>query len=366
MNWLESLSIANFAPSAIVFLLILLGLLVGKIKIFNLQIGLVGVLGLSILYGYLIAKYPTSQSNSLLEICQFLSSFSTSLFISVIGVQAGSSFSLQTLKKGWKALVSGMCVVLLGAGIAGIPLKTTTSIEKDLLLGIFAGGMTSTPALATAQELCGVETAVALGYGMTYWIGLLFIVFFVQLLRKNNRKNHKIESPLKAERAGTVTADSLLSLSLVIVLGYIFGTILPIGNTGGVILSGFIFGILLKRRNKTLSNIASYKNLGLALLLVSAGIPAGKQLFLNQLSHYLGYGVLITSSSIIIGYILIRFVFGFSKLESLIILSGGMTSTPALATLEESDSTIDLSIYALSYTGALIALLISTHILFSI
>ena len=366
MSWLESFCSSHLTPSLLIFLLILLGLLIGKIKFFHLQLGIVGVLLLSLLCGYWLAQYPIEETDSVLEICSFLSSFSTPLFISVIGLQAGSSFWNKKQTKGWKAFLAGMCVVGGGTMVAFLILQSIPTIEKDLLLGLFAGSMTSTPALAASQELCGTGAAVALGYGLSYWIGLILIVLLVQIFYKGESNSQSVQSFSKAQPSKRSKADALIILSSVIVSGYVIGWILPIGTTGGVLLCGFIFGLISVKSDKTLPNMESYKKLGLTLLLIGAGIPAGKQLFFNHLSHYFIYGTLIAFGAILMGYLSIRFLLGYSKNEALILLSGGMTSTPAIAALEEKEKSIDLSLYALSYTGALTALLISVHILFQI
>lgn len=63
------------------------------------------------------------------------------------------------------------------AGVAGAP------GPLDLALGIFAGAMTSTPALAAASEaLPAGGERVAVGYGLAYPFGVVAVVLFVQLL----------------------------------------------------------------------------------------------------------------------------------------------------------------------------------------
>lgn len=364
MSWLREFCTSQITPCLIIFLLILMGTFIEKIRIFRIQIGHAGILGLSLICGYWIAKYPNTEVISTFEICPFLSTFSTALFIAVIGLEAGTSFSIHKINRDIKAFFSGMCVVSSGALMAFLILQFFPTSEKAMVLGLFTGSMTSTPTLSIAQELCGLESAVTLGYSLSYWIGLTLIVVFVQIFYNKHNTPQTSKKEIHLQNANRDQTETLFVLSLVIVCGHIVGWMIPIGNAGSTLVCGFLCGLILVKKEKPISNLSSYKKMGLNLLLICSGLSAGKQIFFNRISPFLGYGVLISLGAILIGYILIRFLLKFSNNETLILLSGGMTSTPAIATLEEKDKNIDLSLYALSYTGALAALFITIHVLF--
>lgn len=353
----------------VLFALILIGLLIGRIRICGVRIGLACVLIFSILFGYLIGNYTILFDESTASTCNFLSSFGMVLFIAVIGLQAGEAFTTVTGKKQWKACIGGIGVVAIGALVLiGCALIDGT-ISKDILLGLFAGSMTSTPVMSTALELYGSESSVAIGYGISYWIGLLSTVLFIQLFRLPYAYNidRKEKNSVNSETIKPINRldliESLMLLSGTILTGSILAVIFPIGNTGGVLLSGLLVGLICSKKGKSLSDMTSYKTLGLILFFIGNGITAGKQLNGGISLYYILYGAMISMIAIGLGYCLIYFVLGFSKSETLAILCGGMTSTPAIGVLQERDRAVDLSLYAMSYVGSLITLLVFVQII---
>ena len=102
-----------------------------------------------------------------------------------------------------------------------------------------------------------------------------------------------------------------------------------------------------------------FRELGLMLFLVGAGIPGGKN-FVNYFKvAYFFYGVAMTIVPMVIGFIFARFVLKLSLLNNLGSITGGMTSTPALGTLINVAGTDDVaSAYAATYPIALIAVVL--------
>lgn len=355
----------------VLFALILIGLLIGKIRFCGVRFGLAGVLIISLLTGFLIGNYTIIFDETMESTCNFLSSFGTSLFIAVIGLQAGEMFTTVKGKKQWKALLGGIAVVMIGAIVLIVCALIDSSVPKDLLLGIFAGSMTSTPTMSAALETHGSASSVAIGYGISYWIGLLSVVLFVQMFRmpyaacrSDCKPNNEMFLSHTADMAKQLNqTDSLMLLSGTILIGSILSLILPIGNTGGVLLSGLLIGFLVRKRGKQLCDLAAYKTLGLILFFIGNGITAGTQLKGGISWHYFFYGTMISALAIGLGYSLIHFVLRFSKSDTLAILCGGMTSTPAIGVLQDRDRDTDLSVYATSYVGALITLLVFVQII---
>ena len=353
-----------FTPTFTVFLLIFLGIFIGKIKIRNIQLGHAAVLGISLLLGVLIGYTSMGSVASLLPHCSFLSSLGTAIFISVIGLHAGTVFSQAKQKRLWKAFLGGCSVVLIGATTTFILLYLDPAFPTDLLLGIFAGAMTSTPTLAMVQELYGQASIGSIGYGMAYCIGVLSIALFVQFIPCPQRT-----TPIWEEQQTTrpiSQTGTLLSLSLCVLIGSLIGWLLPIGSTGGYLLSGILFGWMSAKKEHSLSDMNLLKQLGLTMFLIGTGLPTGIQLTNGLPLRSILYGTLISISSILTGYFLLRFLFRYNTLDALSILCGGMTSTPAIGILQQKNTETDPAIYSMAYTGALITLLISIQILFYI
>ena len=352
---------------SVVFFLLLIGLLIGKIKLFGIRLGLAGVLVVSLLSGWLIKNYTVIYDTSFAEICSFLSTFGTMLFLSVIGLQAGEAFVTSNFKKQWKAFLGGICVVIIGALMLLGCLWIERGSAKDLILGIFAGSMTSTPTMSAALEVYGVHSSVAVGYGISYCIGLLSVVLFVQMVRLPCIDNTKKQGDDKSSTSNRLSSlDSLVVLSGIVLLGLLVSTILPIGKTGGVLISGILVGAITAKKGIRCADLPSYKTIGLLLFFIGSGVCAGAQLSAGISWYYALYGTVISVVAIGLGYCLIHFVLGFSRAETLAIICGGMTSTPAIGALQQRDCEVDLSLYATSYMGALIVLLTFIQIMLSI
>ena len=89
MDWIIS-------PVGIVFSVIVIGYCIGQIKIRNISLDLSGVLIVAILLGKILSgNLFTNGVKNVLDLqanMKFLSSFGTSLFVSVIGITTGYTF----------------------------------------------------------------------------------------------------------------------------------------------------------------------------------------------------------------------------------------------------------------------------------
>ena len=107
-----------------------------------------------------------------------------------------------------------------------------------------------------------------------------------------------------------------------------------------------------------------FRELGLVLFLVGAGIPGGADFveFFNPM--FFVYGVIMTIVPLIIGFLFAKYVLKLSLLNNLGSLTGGMTSTPALGTLISTAGTEDVAAaYAATYPIALIAVVLVSQFL---
>jgi putative transport protein len=112
------------------------------------------------------------------------------------------------------------------------------------------------------------------------------------------------------------------------------------------------------------STLKLFRELGLVLFLVGAGIPGGAEFVENFDPMYFVYGIIMTIVPMIIGFLFAKYVLKLSLLNNLGSLTGGMTSTPALGTLINVSGTEDVaSAYAATYPIALIAVVLASQFL---
>ena len=123
------------------------------------------------------------------------------LFVYAIGLQVGGRFIRMVRSKGWAPLVVGLGTVVGGAVAAGLT-GLLLGLPAEIIVGAFAGALTSTPALAAATEVAN-SPLVAVAYGLAYPIGAVGVVLFAQLtprwLRNSPRRDDAEAAPAAAD-----------------------------------------------------------------------------------------------------------------------------------------------------------------------
>lgn len=161
------------------FAIIGVGFLIGKITIAGMNLGSSGVLFAALVAGHFGYGIPGSVGNVGLV-----------LFVYCVGIGAGARFFSSLAREG--ASLAQLAVVVVGSGaLVAWGLGKLMGLPAGLASGIFAGAMTSTPALAAASESlqAGGADAVIIGYGVAYPFGVIGVVLFVQLAPRLMRVN---------------------------------------------------------------------------------------------------------------------------------------------------------------------------------
>ena len=146
------------------------------------------------------------------------------------------------------------------------------------------------------------------------------------------------------------------------------GTCFSLTATGGCLLMSLILGHFGKIGPVSImpnqNTLKLFRELGLVLFLVGAGIPGGAEFVANFDAMYFVYGAVMTIVPMIIGYLFAKYVLKLSLLNNLGSLTGGMTSTTALGTLIGVAGTEDVAAaYAATYPIALIAVVLVSQFL---
>lgn len=155
----------------VLFLVIGAGLLLGSVRVMGLSLGSSGVLFAALVAGHYGMSIP-----------QGAGTFGLVLFTYCVGITAGSRFFSVIARQGSSLAKLSFCVVASGALVA-YAVAWVLGLPADLAVGIFAGALTSTPALAAALDVIREpENMVAIGFGIAYPFGVVGVVLFVQLL----------------------------------------------------------------------------------------------------------------------------------------------------------------------------------------
>lgn len=379
------------------------GYLVGRITIKGVNLGTAGVFLVALLYGCIFYNFLGEQLSQgtvsyTINALKIVENLGLILFVTSVGFIAGPKF-FGNLKKNFKtyillgvviiasgALVCAGCITVAKMTMKDVPAEQLTAI----MTGLFSGALTSTPAFSASKEAIGADLAqyVAVGNGIAYIFGVIGVVLFVQLIPKFVRADMDAERALLAGGSGDngeepVEAKStkklieidpfgIAAFAIAAILGVLVGTIkfgsFSLTTTGGCLLVALVFGHFGRIGSIKLmapaATLKVFRELGLMLFLIGAGIAGGAKFVECFQAIYFLYGALMTVIPMIIGFLFAKYVLKLSLLNNLGSITGGMTSTPALGTLISTAGTEDVAAaYAATYPIALIAVVLVSQFL---
>ena len=390
-----------------VFAIAGVGYLLGRITIKGVSLGTAGVFIVALLFGALLynplaAQLSVKSTNSVETISyvsnalKIVETMGLILFVTSVGFIAGPSF-FGDLKKNFKSyILLGVLIILFGGLTCAACIVFDNKVfGRDLeevsamLVGLLSGSLTSTPAFSAAKatvrqgSAVDYEAIVAVGHGIAYLFGVVGVVLFVQLVPKFAKANMDLERQ-KLSEANPETPSKLdgsemeldpfgfCAFSVVAVLGMLIGCF-KFGNfslttTGGCLILSLVFGHFQKIGKICImpqeSTLKVFRELGLMLFLIGAGIAGGASFVKYFEWVYFIYGILMTLIPMIIGSIFAKFVLKLNLLNNLGSICGGMTSTPALGTLISTAGTEKVAgAYASTYPIALVAVVLVSQVL---
>ncbi len=158
------------------FLIILIGFLIGRIKIKGISLDVSGVIFVALVFGHYGIIVPKD--------FQYLGLV---LFIFTIGIQAGPSF-FESFKTHGRELATLVSLLVVTSGFITFLVIYFFDIDKNLGIGLLAGALTSTPGLAAAIDSTGSPLA-SIGYGIGYPFGVIGVILFLNLVPRLLRVN---------------------------------------------------------------------------------------------------------------------------------------------------------------------------------
>ena len=390
-----------------VFAIIAIGFALGRIKVKGISLGDAGVFIVALLFGCLFYNNLEAQLPAYTEkALKIVESLGLILFVTSVGFIAGPKF-FGNFKRNFKSYVVLALVVILAGGLAavgciyfgrGVMGETNHDEFTAMIVGLLSGSLTSTPAFSAAKATvdAAYEGAVSVGHGIAYIFGVIGVVLFVQIIPKLSHADMDAEREKLVAAATSGEKDTnapknrkLLDLdghgfaafALAAIVGIfvgmikipltaqgLSGTCFSLTTTGGCLLTSLVFGhfahigpVNVTPKESTLK---IFKEMGLILFLVGAGIAGGAEFVeLFKFSYFI-YGMVMTIVPMLVGFFFAKYVLKLSLLNNLGSLTGAMTSTPALGTLIGVSKTDDVAAaYAATYPIALIAVVLVSQFL---
>lgn len=214
--------ILSDSPLVLIFMVLGLGLLVGRIRIAGMELGsTIGVLLVGLFFGHFG-----------LQINEMVGTFGFALFIFSVGLQAGPSFFSAFAADGARYVGLSLLVAIVGV-LLTIVFAYLFDLPAGLDAGMMAGALTSTPSLAGAQDafLSGLgdigdlttEEAhqnVSIGYAITYLGGTAGVIAFVSQMPKFLNIDLAAEARSLEEARGMIAKRRAARDSLPIIRAY--------------------------------------------------------------------------------------------------------------------------------------------------
>ena len=370
-----------------VFLIAALGYLLGRITIKGVSLGTAGVFIVALLFGAffynpLVEQLKVGGTTYATNALKIVENLGLILFVTAVGFIAGPNF-FGDFKRNFKSyIVIGLLIIIVGGlscaaciifdnKVYGRPMEEVSA----MLVGLLSGSLTSTPAFSAAKATVtsdALEAIVAVGHGIAYLYGVVGVVLFVQLVPKFCKANMEDErkklSEANPEMPSKLTGKELeldpfgfCAFSIAAILGVLIGSF-KFGNfslttTGGCLLLSLILGHFAKIGNISItpseSTLKVFRELGLMLFLIGAGIAGGAEFVKYFEWVYFIYGIIMTMLPMIAGYFFAKYVLKINLLNNLGSICGGMTSTPALGTLISTAEQKKLQVLMLQHTQLL-------------
>ncbi len=389
------------------FAVMAVGYIIGRVEIKGVSLGTAGVFIVALLFGALFyddlaTQIPEYTGNAL----KIVENIGLILFVTSVGFIAGPKF-FGNMKKNFKSYVLLGLIIILAGGLSAVACiymgralgETDNAKFASMVAGLLSGALTSTPAFSAAKATVAAqysgdiaaecEAIVSVGNGIAYIFGVVGVVLFVQLMPKILKADMEVERAKLAVSSETaankkvvggklIEMDSygIMPFALAAVIGIVVGMIkIPLSSqglagttfalttTGGCLLMALIFGHFGRIGKITImppaTTLKVFRELGLVLFLMGAGIAGGAKFIEYFDLMYFVYGIIMTILPLIIGFIFAKYVLKLSLLNNLGSITGGMTSTPALGTLINVAGTEDVAAaYAATYPIALISVVI--------
>ncbi|WP_250870077.1 putative transporter [Hafnia paralvei] len=166
-------------------LVAVLGLWIGNWRIYGVGLGIGGVLFGGIVVGHFAQSYDLSLNGDMLH---FIQEFGLILFVYTIGIQVGPGFFSSLRVSGLRLNGFAILMVVL-SGIVTALVHKIFDVPLPVILGVFSGAVTNTPALGAGQQILtdlGSDPALVdkmgMGYAMAYPFGICGILLVMWIL----------------------------------------------------------------------------------------------------------------------------------------------------------------------------------------
>ncbi|MYV67089.1 aspartate-alanine antiporter [Streptomyces sp. SID2131] len=135
-----------------------------------------GALIMGLVFGWIRGKYPT-YGNVPPGAQWFMDTLGLCLFVAVVGINAGPSFTSGLASAGWGLLLWGAVATVIPLLVGFLVGHYVQKIRFPLLMGVLAGGQTTTAAIGAINEQSRSQIPT-LGYTIPYAVGNVLLTIW--------------------------------------------------------------------------------------------------------------------------------------------------------------------------------------------
>jgi len=214
----------NIAYSIIILsIVIALGKVLGRCKIFGISLGVTWIL----FVGIVLAHFGYTLDTELLH---FIKDFGLILFVYSIGMQVGPSLFTSYWSGGIKLNLLASILVLCGVAVTYILIKFTGT-DAATMVGVMSGAVTNTPGLGAAQQAYidatgGSPSVIAQGYAVAYPLGVLGCILSLVFMKSFFKGENSTIEPKQEELPDIRLSKNLIQKKISISKHKLNGTVL--------------------------------------------------------------------------------------------------------------------------------------------
>lgn len=350
-TFFNAVSLSSSTTSLVVLLgIVVLGLVLGKIKVRGASIGVICILFAGIAYGAVGGTLDGT-------VLALFKELGLAAFIFSIGFQVGPSFFSSFRREGAVLNILAFAVVAIGVAVT-LLISYFRGDSLSVLAGVYSGAISSTPGMSAAMQAEVTEAGsrlIATSYAVTYPIGVIVPIISCIVARKICRVNLNTEPFVREEMSssdsGSTTVFDIFTIIPFlggILAGLLLGAIpfrignLPefkLGSAGGPLFVSIFVGFFTskfknKRARLSEDSVALLRDLGLTMFLSSVGIEAGSAFIpaiMNGGYIWIMYALIISFVPLFVVVLFARFVLKMNFYTLMGVVGGATTDTPALA-----------------------------------
>lgn len=197
----------------LLFLVISIGYALGQIKIFGFNLGVAAVLFTGLAVGSLDPSY---------KLPEIVYRFGLILFVYTVGLSSGPSFFTSLRYRGLRDNLFILSMISF-SGVLSLIVWSVFKFKSSVISGLFAGSLTSTPALAGAldyikehnhdnPELNNLLSEPVVGYSVAYPVGVIGMILAIYILQRVWKIDYKKE--LSEEHELDVVSDPISAFTI--------------------------------------------------------------------------------------------------------------------------------------------------------